>query len=96
VAGPWCQRGDSPAASQAVAVAEGRLFGAECAYFVEVKATTSAYREHVTAELPAWKARGRPPVARYHAKPSSLRDLLLAAGADIAADVTWREGSRGR
>jgi hypothetical protein len=49
----------------------------------------------VEPELWPWKGRGRPPVARYHAKPSSLRELALAAGAEQAVAVTWRQGSRG-
>ena len=64
-------------------------------YIVQVKAGTSAYALHVGPELRPWKGRGRPPVARYHAKPSSLRELALAAGADRAVEVTWRQGSRG-
>jgi len=64
-------------------------------YIVQVKAGTSAYSVDIEPELPAWKGRGRPPVARYHAKPSSLRDLALQAGPGRTVWVTWREGSRG-
>ena len=64
-------------------------------YIVQVKAGTSAYPLEVQPELPAWKGRGRPPVPRYRASPSSLRDLALQAGADQAVEVTWRQGSRG-
>jgi SRSO17 transposase len=34
-------------------------------------------------------------VARYRETPSNLRALVLAAGADAARPVTWREGDRG-
>jgi SRSO17 transposase len=64
-------------------------------YIVQVRAATSAYPPAVEPELPPWKGRGRPPVARYHATPSSLRDLVLNVGADQALQVTWRQGSRG-
>ncbi len=40
--------------------------------------------------------RGRPPGARYRAKPASLRALALAAGKDAAVGISWREGTRGR
>lgn len=63
-------------------------------YIVQVKAGTSAYPPAVEPELRAWKGLGRPPVPRYHAKPSSLRELARD-GADRAVEVTWRQGSRG-
>lgn len=65
------------------------------AYIVQVRHTTSAYAPSVRPELRPWKGLGRPPVARYHAKPSSLRELALAAGAGQAVEVYWRDGSRG-
>jgi SRSO17 transposase len=68
----------------------------EIDYIVQVKAGTSAYPLDVEPELPAWKGRGRPPVARYRTAPSSLRDLGLAAGERAAAEASWRKGSRGR
>lgn len=67
----------------------------EIPYIVQVKHSTSAYLPEVEPELRAWKGRGRPPVARYHAKPSSLRDLVLAVGAEHAVELCWRQGSRG-
>jgi SRSO17 transposase len=67
----------------------------EIPYIVQVKAATSAYPLDVEPELPAWKGRGRQPVARYHATRSSLRELALQAGKDATAEVTWRQGSRG-
>jgi SRSO17 transposase len=65
-------------------------------YVVQVKAATSAYPEHVTPTRPEWSGRGRPPAARYRDKPSSLKDLALAAGKRAGRGVTWRQGSRGR
>jgi SRSO17 transposase len=67
----------------------------EIPYIVQVKAITSAYRPEVAPELRPWKGLGRPPVARYHAKPSSLRELVLGAGVEQALEVCWRQGSRG-
>jgi SRSO17 transposase len=64
-------------------------------YIVQVKAATSAYSPDALPELRPWKGLGRPPVARYHAKPSSLRDLIAAAGRDAAVEVCWRQGTRG-
>jgi SRSO17 transposase len=67
----------------------------ELDYVVQVKAATSAYGEDVRPVRPAYGGRGRPPAARYRDKPVSLRQLALAAGAERAVEVTWREGSRG-
>jgi SRSO17 transposase len=65
-------------------------------YMLGVKGATSAYGEQVQPERPEWSGRGRPPGARYRAKPSSLRGLALAAGKDAAIGISWREGTRGR
>jgi SRSO17 transposase len=65
-------------------------------YVVQVKPSTSALAEHVRRERADYGGRGRPPVARYRATPSSLKDLVLAAGKRAAEGVSWREGSRGR
>jgi SRSO17 transposase len=67
----------------------------ELDYVVQVKPGTSAFAEHVHPVRPDYRGRGRPPAARYRDKPSSLRKLALAAGAERAVEVTWREGSRG-
>jgi SRSO17 transposase len=64
-------------------------------YIVQVRAGTSAYPPQVEPEPRPWKGRGRPPVARYRATPSSLRELALEAGAERTVEVTWRQGSRG-
>jgi SRSO17 transposase len=68
----------------------------EIQYVLDVKGTTSAYREDVKPERPAWKGNGRPPAARYREDPSSLKELALAAGKKAAVGVTWREGTRGK
>jgi SRSO17 transposase len=67
----------------------------EIPYIVQVKAATSAYRPDVGPELRGWNGLGRRPVARYHAAPSSLRELMLDAGVQRAVEVCWRHGSRG-
>jgi SRSO17 transposase len=64
-------------------------------YIVQVKAGTSAYPLAVEPQLRPWKGRGRRPMARYRAAPSSLRELALQAGGERAVEVTWRQGSRG-
>ncbi|HEY2200293.1 MAG TPA: IS701 family transposase [Solirubrobacteraceae bacterium] len=65
-------------------------------YVLDVKGGTSAYSEEVQRERPDYKGRGRPPVARYHQAPGSLKELALAAGKKAAKTVTWREGTRGK
>jgi SRSO17 transposase len=65
-------------------------------YVVQVKHTTSAFTEHVARERPDYGGMGRPPRARYRSAPSSLKDLVLAAGNRATQAVTWRQGSRGR
>jgi SRSO17 transposase len=64
-------------------------------YVVQVKGATSAYPEDTHPEQPAYAGNGRPPKPRYREKPSSLRELALAAGASCAVEVGWREGVRG-
>jgi len=68
----------------------------EIGYVLDVKSTTSAYRENVApVQPPRPEGRGRPPGARYRDEPSSLKELALAAGQQAAVTVTWREGTRG-
>jgi SRSO17 transposase len=64
-------------------------------YVVQVKGATSAHSAAAAPVTPAYQGRGRPPKPRYPDKPTSLRALALAAGADAARPVTWREGDRG-
>lgn len=69
----------------------------ELEYVLDVKGTTSAYREDVKpTQPPKPKGRGRPPALRYREDPSSLKALALAAGKHAAIGVTWREGTRGK
>jgi SRSO17 transposase len=67
----------------------------ELEYVVQVKGATSAHPGDAAPVRPAYSGRGRPPKPRYPDKPRSLRALVLAAGADAARSVTWREGDRG-
>jgi SRSO17 transposase len=67
----------------------------ELSYVVQVKGTTSAQPADVMPVAPAYRGRGRPPVARYPDKPQSLRELVLAAGREAVRAVGWREGDRG-
>jgi SRSO17 transposase len=64
-------------------------------YVVQVKGVTSAQPADAVPVAPEYRGRGRPPVARYPEKPSSLRDLVLAAGRGQVRTVGWREGDRG-
>jgi SRSO17 transposase len=69
----------------------------ELSYVLDVKGTTSAYREDVMpSQPPKPEGRGRPPGTRYREDPSSLKELALAAGKRAAVTVTWREGTRGK
>jgi SRSO17 transposase len=68
----------------------------ELDYVVQVKGKASAYPEEVGPERPDYRGRGRPARARYRQRPSSLRQLALAAGKQAAVGLSWREGSRGR
>jgi SRSO17 transposase len=67
----------------------------ELEYVVQVKGVTSAQPADAVAVIPEYQGRGRPPVPRYPDKPSSLRELVLAAGRDQVRTVGWREGDRG-
>jgi len=69
----------------------------ELEYVLDVKATTSAYREDIKpTQPPKPGGRGRPPGTRYREDPSSLKALALAAGKQATVKVTWREGTRGK
>lgn len=64
------------------------------AYVLAVKATTSAHPGDAVPVTAAYAGRGRPPTPRYPAKPSSLKELVLAAGRAAARPVTWRDGTK--
>ena len=69
----------------------------ELEYVLDVKATTSAYREDIKpTQPPKPEGRGRPPGTRYREDPSSLKALALAVGKQATVKVTWREGTRGK
>jgi len=68
----------------------------ELEYVVQVKGgQTSAQPADAMPVAPAYHGRGRPPVARYREKPSSLRELVLAVGREQVRTIGWREGDRG-
>jgi SRSO17 transposase len=67
----------------------------ELAYVVQVPGVTSAYPADVAPETLPYAGRGRPPVARYRQRRSSLRALVLAAGEQAAQAVAWRQGANG-
>jgi SRSO17 transposase len=67
----------------------------QLAYLVQVPGTLSAYPQDVAPEAVPYAGRGRPPVARYRLRRSSLRQLVLATGDQAARTVTWRQGADG-
>lgn len=67
----------------------------ELEYVVQVKGVTSAQPADAVPIAPDYPGRGRPPMPRYPDKPSSLRDLVLAAGREPVRTIGWREGDRG-
>jgi SRSO17 transposase len=68
----------------------------ELAYVVQVPGTISAYPQDVVPEAVPYAGRGRPPVARYRQRRSSLRQLVLAVGEPAARTVAWRQGADGK
>ena len=64
-------------------------------YVVQVKGVTSAQPADAIPVAAAYQGRGRPPTPRYPEKPSSLKDLVLAAGREHVHTIGWREGDRG-
>ncbi len=68
----------------------------ELAYLVQVPGTISAYPQDVVPEAVPYAGRGRPPVARYRQRRSSLRQLVLAVGEPAARTVAWRQGADGQ
>jgi SRSO17 transposase len=67
----------------------------ELGYVVQVKGATSARPADAVTVTPAYKGTGRPPLARYRDKPTSLRQLVLAGGREHSCAIAWREGERG-
>jgi len=66
-------------------------------YMVTVKASTSAFPDDAATDVLEYSGRGpRPHQRRYLDAPSSLRDLVMAAGRSSLHQVTWRRGTRSR
>jgi hypothetical protein len=62
---------------------------------VAVKASTSAFPDDAQADVLEYSGRGpRPHQRRYLAAPSSLKDLVVAAGRSSLHQVTWRRGTK--
>jgi SRSO17 transposase len=68
----------------------------QLAYVVQVPGTISAYSEDVAPETVSSTGRGRPSLPRYRQRRWSLRQLVLATGAQAAHTVAWREGADGQ
>jgi SRSO17 transposase len=68
----------------------------ELAYLVQVPGTLSAYPQDTVPETMPYGGRGRPPVARYRQRRSSLRQLVLDVGDQTAHTVAWRQGADGQ
>src|SRR5262249_23584650 len=66
------------------------------AYVLQVQAQTSAFAADARPEPLAYAGTGRPSRPRYRDKPRSLRELALAAAAEAAVEVSWREGTTGK
>jgi SRSO17 transposase len=64
-------------------------------YVVEVRSDISAYPEQVRPRVAPYKGRGRRPGSRYRDRPSSLKELAMAAGQQACVELIWRRGSRG-
>jgi SRSO17 transposase len=67
----------------------------ELAYLVQVPGTISAYPEDTVPQTMPYAGRGRPPVARYRQRRSSLTQLVEGAGSAAAQAVAWRQGADG-
>lgn len=63
-------------------------------YVLALKASTTAYPADAVPEHVPTSGRGRPTAARYRGKPSSLRELALAAGRRQLHQATWRRGTK--
>lgn len=63
-------------------------------YVLEVDPTATAHPGQAAPVTPAYTGRGRPPRPAYPDKPSTLKDLALAAGHRACRQVTWRQGSK--
>jgi SRSO17 transposase len=64
-------------------------------YVVGVNDDLTAHSRDAVPETLAYAGRGPRPKPRYRSAAVSLREHALAAGAEAAEHITWREGSRG-
>jgi SRSO17 transposase len=64
------------------------------AYVLEVDPTATAYPGQAQPVAPEYSGRGRPPVPAYEGRPSTLKDLAMAAGRRACRPITWRQGTR--
>lgn len=63
-------------------------------YVLQVDPTAIAHPGTAVPVTPPFSGRGRPPQPRYPDKPSTLRELALAAGHGACRKLTWRTGSK--
>ena len=63
-------------------------------YVVGISTTMSAQPGEAVPETEPYSGTGRPPVAKYPAKPQPVKQLVMATGRRAAKPVQWREGSR--
>lgn len=63
-------------------------------YVLEVDPTATAYPADAQPVTPPYTGRGRPPRPAYPDKPSTFKQLALAAGRRTARQITWRQGTK--
>ncbi|MET8810200.1 transposase [Streptomyces sp. NPDC004546] len=63
-------------------------------YAVGISSRLTAHPGHAQPVTPAYQGIGRPPVATYPDKPTTVKELVMQAGRQAARPVSWREGSR--
>jgi SRSO17 transposase len=70
------------------------LHDRDLTYVAAVKATTSAHPADALPVQPVYAGKGPHPRPTYPDKPSSLKELAIAAGRSAGRFVTWRHGTR--
>ena len=63
-------------------------------YVLEVDPTATAYPADAQPVTAPYTGRGRPPTPSYPDKPSTFKQLALAAGRRAARQITWRQGTK--
>ena len=63
-------------------------------YVLEVDPTATAYAGDAAPITPQYSGRGRRPVPAYENKPSTLKELAMAAGRRACRPITWRQGTK--